>query len=58
MAAYVFTPTPVTGGATVRFDTASGSTTPATVYPLGRVDAWRVVAGMADIHARRDGAVS
>jgi hypothetical protein len=34
MAAYVFTPVAVAGGATVRFDTASGSTTPATIYPL------------------------
>jgi hypothetical protein len=34
MAAYVFTPVAVAGGATVRFDTASGSDSPATVYPL------------------------
>jgi hypothetical protein len=34
MATYVFIPTPVTGGATVRFDTASGSTSPATIYPM------------------------
>jgi hypothetical protein len=34
MAAYVFTPVAVAGGVTVRFDTASGSTTPATIYPL------------------------